>query len=467
MPWSQITNIKGPPGEKGEAGLANGSFSKLLTTHLDLYVSTSGSDSTGDGTEALPWATPHRAMRELFAYIITPEALATVHIADGQYTFSEPLEIGHPNGERIKVLGGSVGSSKPSSSDLTGNAETGNTAGSLAFNDAVLAGYYNTRWQFNAPQALLCTSGNGVTLDRILVRGAGQTTTAGLSLKGGSVNLGTNYSGNVAFCNCSVGVGVAARSLKAPGIQIVNCNTGLRVSGGTAELDSLVVANCSAQGIDCSGGTTSASMATSQRNGASGVRAYGAAVVEFSYSNCSFNNGDGIEARGAATVTANSSKLRNQTRSGAVASGSASVSLDSAQLSGNQMDGLSAGEHATLSAGYGQILSNGQVGLSLSGCATVKASGASISSHPQVGVSVNGPAYLDAWGATISSNTGGGVSIQQGGAAYLVQASLTGNGGTGIKVQGDGYVDFTGGDPAVTLSPAANTLGNGRGYISR
>ena len=80
---------------------------------------------------------------------------------------------------------------------------------------------------------------------------------------------------------------------------------------------------------------------------------------------------------------------------------------------------------------------------------------------------MNGPAYLDAFGATISSNTGGGVSIQQGGTAYLVQASLYGNGGLGIKVQGDGYVDFTGGDPSVTLSPAANTLGNGRGYISR
>lgn len=467
MPWSQITNIKGPPGAKGEAGLANGSFSQLLTTHLDLYVATSGSDSTGDGTAALPWATPHRAMRELFGYIITPEASATVHIADGQYTFSEPLEIGHPNGERITVLGGSVGSSKPSSSDLTGNGEAGNTAGSLAFNDAVLAGYYNTRWQFNAPQALLCSSGNGVTLERLLVRGAGQTTTAGLSLKGGSVQLGTNYSGNVAFCNCSVGVEVAARSLKAPGIQIVNCNTGLSVSGGSAQLDSLVVANCSAQGIDCSGGTTSASMASSQRNGASGVRAYGTAVVDFSYSSCSFNSGDGIEARGAATVTANGSKLRNQTRSGAIVSGSANVRLDSAQVSGNQLDGLSAADHATLSAGYGQILSNGQVGLSVSDCAVVKASGASISSHPQVGVSVNGPAYLDAWGATISSNTGGGVSIQQGGAAYLLQASLTGNGGVGIKVQGDGYVDFSGGDPAVTLSPAANTLGNGRGYISR
>ena len=467
MPWNSITNIKGPPGEKGEAGLANGNFSKLLTSHLDLYVATSGSDTTGDGTELLPWATPHRAMRELFDFIITPEASATVHIADGQYTFSEPLEIGHPNGERIKVFGGSVGSSKPSSSDLTGNAETGNTAGSLAFNDAVLAGYYNTRWQFNAPQALLCTSGNGVTLDQILVRGAGQSTTAGLYLKGGSVNLGINYSGNVAFCNCSLGVEVAARSLKAPGIQVANCNTGLSVSGGRAELDSLVVANCSEHGIDCSGGYLQAMTATSQRNGSSGVRAYGTAVVEFSYSNCSFNNGDGIEARGAAAVTANSSKLCNQSRSGALVSGSASVNLDSAQVSGNQMNGLSASEHATLSAGYGQILSNGQVGLSVSGCATVKVSGASISSHPQVGVSVNGPAYLDAFGATISSNTGGGVSIQQGGTLYLVQASLYGNGGLGIKVQGDGYVDFTGGDLSVTLSPAANTLGNGRGYISR
>ena len=467
MPWNPITNIKGPQGEKGDAGLANGSFSKLLTSHLDLYVATTGDDTTGDGTELLPWATPHRAMRELFGFIITPEASATVHIADGQYTFSEQLEIGHPNGERIKVLGGSVGSSKPSNSSLTGNGEIGNTAGSLAFNDAVLAGYYNTRWQFNAPQALVCTSGNGVTLDRILVRGGGQATKAGLSLKGGAVNLGISYSGNVAFCNCSLGVEVAARSLNAPGIQIANCGTGLSVSGGRAEMDSLVVANCTAQGISCSGGYLQVMTANSQRNGGSGVQATGTAVVEFSYSNCSFNNGDGIEARGAAAVTANSSKLRNQARSGALVTGSASVSLDSAQLSGNQMNGLSAGDHATLSAGYAQILSNGQGGLTVSGCATVKAAGASISSHPQVGVSVNGPAYLDAFGATISSNTGGGVTIQLGGTAYLVQASLSGNGGQGIKVQGDGYVDFTGGDPAVTLSPAANTLGNGRGYISR
>ena len=79
MPWSKTQNIRGPAGPQGAAGPTTpstdaGNLTRagsdgllytpaawLLTADLTLHVATTGSDTTGDGSQAAPWATPHRA----------------------------------------------------------------------------------------------------------------------------------------------------------------------------------------------------------------------------------------------------------------------------------------------------------------------------------------------------------------------------------------------------------------------
>ncbi|MDD3030326.1 MAG: hypothetical protein PHS57_08670 [Alphaproteobacteria bacterium] len=66
----------------------------------DIYVSPSGSDETGDGTESSPWLTLQKAAD--FAYQFC-DALTTVHVADGVYT-TGCTTYGHPDGDTRGII---------------------------------------------------------------------------------------------------------------------------------------------------------------------------------------------------------------------------------------------------------------------------------------------------------------------------------------------------------------------------
>jgi hypothetical protein len=69
-------------------------------------------------------------------------------------------------------------------------------------------------------------------------------------------------------------------------------------------------------------------------------------------------------------------------------------------------------------------------------------------------------------GSIASNNTQSGITTQYGGAINAQGAtSLTNGGPANIYSAGDGYIYFVGGNAAGSLSPAANTIGNGKGYI--
>ena len=70
MGWNKTQNIRGPSAASADAGNITGAGSDgllytpaawLLIADLTLHVATTGSDTTGDGSQAAPWATPHRA----------------------------------------------------------------------------------------------------------------------------------------------------------------------------------------------------------------------------------------------------------------------------------------------------------------------------------------------------------------------------------------------------------------------
>ena len=63
-----------------------------LQNNADFYVATTGSDSTGDGSQTSPWATPHGAFNRLYAGYDLTGHIVTVHVADGTYTQSNQFE---------------------------------------------------------------------------------------------------------------------------------------------------------------------------------------------------------------------------------------------------------------------------------------------------------------------------------------------------------------------------------------
>lgn len=61
----------------------------ILNSNLNLYVSTTGNDSTGNGTLGLPWATCAKAISVIQStYALTPTGTITINFENGTYTFN-------------------------------------------------------------------------------------------------------------------------------------------------------------------------------------------------------------------------------------------------------------------------------------------------------------------------------------------------------------------------------------------
>ena len=70
-----------------------------------LYLSPTGNDTAGNGSSSAPWATIGRALRFLRDRWIASDATVTIQLADGQYSHTAPVEIAHPCGSRIAIVG--------------------------------------------------------------------------------------------------------------------------------------------------------------------------------------------------------------------------------------------------------------------------------------------------------------------------------------------------------------------------
>jgi len=77
----------------------------VVSEDLDLYVSTSGNDTTGTGASGYPWATPNKAMEYLAGKTIASDATVTIHIADGDYELPSTLNLSSPSGKNIQIIG--------------------------------------------------------------------------------------------------------------------------------------------------------------------------------------------------------------------------------------------------------------------------------------------------------------------------------------------------------------------------
>lgn len=93
----------------GSVTIANlggtGGNTSMITEDTTIYVSTTGNDSTGDGTSGSPFASPHKALESIGESLISANATVTIQLADGHYSFTETITPTHPNGDRIEIVG--------------------------------------------------------------------------------------------------------------------------------------------------------------------------------------------------------------------------------------------------------------------------------------------------------------------------------------------------------------------------
>lgn len=76
-----------------------------VPANTTIYVATTGSDTTGDGSSANPFATPHKAFEYLNGKILL--GTVTIQLADGTYNFTETLTINPLLGYSV-ILNGNI-----------------------------------------------------------------------------------------------------------------------------------------------------------------------------------------------------------------------------------------------------------------------------------------------------------------------------------------------------------------------
>jgi len=297
----------------------------LCERDLNLYVATTGNDETGDGTQALPWATPHRAMAYLSRCVLASGVTATVNVADGTYTFTQPLNLNHSQGTQIFINGTSTTGTRPTGFDLDGNGVTGNTDATRAFNRAKLDAYYNTRWLFNNSMGLKCSAGGGVTVDKVLIAGdntgawggvvAGNRDPGALSSAAGSgvINLGST----VAVHGFTQGGVTASQGgcIFADYVTVTNCANGMRANQCSTIRADYATANCNTQVGIAADGTSQiqANYAIAARNSSYGILSSNTSFVTCSDAQSNDNGSHGYFSLVGSAMIANRTTANNNT----------------------------------------------------------------------------------------------------------------------------------------------------------
>ena len=429
-------------------------LSIVATANFDLYVATTGSDTTGDGTQANPFASPHRAMAELGKYIIPAGIMATVRIANGIYNFTKTCYLDHPYGSRITITGESVTGTKPSVATLIGDGTFGDKPTGAAINEGILKGYFNTQLYFLECDAFSIAVGQGITLDKMLVaQAAGRYRTSGVVLKS---SCAIKLPGDLAIHGFNVGVNGSG----TPDMScfITNSYNGFFLSGNLTAI-SPNVSCCNTAGL-ISGASMTLGGATNKCNGGYVVNASGAV------SNASIRVFDiqdtALLVYGSfqGTVTAYGTVKNLVTVDGGYFRGGCAAS--SVAITGDAVVCI---------AGRMVLESSNIVKGSGARSAAIKASKGSVISgafygdgFPECGVDLSdSQAYL----AEVTFN-GSNMLVSAVRSRVVISNPLqlgTANGPIAVMASRGSFIDMPAGAGSLTCSPAINTTGNSQSFI--
>lgn len=174
----------------------------ILASSATIYVATTGSDSTGTGSESYPFASIAKAMTSLADKRIAPGALVTIQVAHGTYAISSTITINHPDADKIQILGDATAETTVAISAVNASAKTITVAGD--YTGSILAG------------------------DMVVITGS---STSGLN--GAYKTSGVAYSGGNTVLTCSAEtfasstVGGGSLIIKPCNRVILNCASGV------------------------------------------------------------------------------------------------------------------------------------------------------------------------------------------------------------------------------------------------
>jgi len=129
---------------------------RRITANTSVYVATTGNDTTGDGTNGSPFATPHKALESIQNWIIDKDVTVTISVAAGVYNFTEQIEMNHPCSANIIFQG-------------SGNAAAPNTSTNVTTADVEAA--FDTRFYFASTDGLVAQNGNIFNIDNFALLG--------------------------------------------------------------------------------------------------------------------------------------------------------------------------------------------------------------------------------------------------------------------------------------------------------
>lgn len=122
------------------AGLA-AAVKGLITTNTTIYVATTGSDASGDGSSATPFASIHKALSSIAGKLIASGMTATIRVSDGTYSISSTITIDHPDADKIQIFGNTSAETTVPISAIDTTAKTitvtGNYTGSIQVGDII------------------------------------------------------------------------------------------------------------------------------------------------------------------------------------------------------------------------------------------------------------------------------------------------------------------------------------------
>lgn len=309
--------------------------SSVISSGTTLYVATSGNDTTGDGSQTSPWATPTRAAEYLSQRRIKSGVTVTVSVAAGTYTFTSTIRLDHPQGSQIKYVGATPSGTKPRGSALNGGGTRGYTTGTEATNDVALKNYYNVVWQFNSTTGIKVAPESTLILQNILIRGNyvanDPDSTDAIRVQNG---LAGGQGGSVELNDCAIH-NFANRGLALVfggyatlrDVSITNCGGGIGNSSGiilgdlgtaTDQISNLTISNCRSDAI-------------SHTRNATG-RYVGSYIAN--------NGGSGIDMIENSSCRASTATITNNGKKGVVVQQSGSIQLRTATVTGNGQQDL-------------------------------------------------------------------------------------------------------------------------------
>lgn len=113
------------------AGLA-AAAKGLVSANLTIFVATTGSDGTGDGSAGAPYASIAKALSSIAGKLIAGGVVVTIQVADGVYAPAATIVVDHPDADKIQILGNTSAETTVAVASLDTTARTITVAGNFA-----------------------------------------------------------------------------------------------------------------------------------------------------------------------------------------------------------------------------------------------------------------------------------------------------------------------------------------------